>query len=135
MIGQARSALSSRVARLMDQVQMLRPLRHRDFGLLWAGMTISLLGDGAFQVALAWQVYLLSDTPTALSIVGAAATLPHVVFVLLAGILADRFERRRVLIVADALRGVAVAKLKLVVTVIDGAGNQRTLTKHLKIKG
>jgi MFS family permease len=92
----------------MDRVQMLRPLRHRDFGLLWAGMTISLLGDGAFQVALAWQVYLLSDTPTALSIVGAAATLPHLVFVLLAGILADRFERRRVLIVADALRGVAV---------------------------
>jgi Ca2+-binding RTX toxin-like protein len=34
-----------------------------------------------------------------------------------------------------ALRGAAVAKLKLVVTVIDGAGNRRTLTKHLKIKG
>ncbi len=95
----------------MADIQMLRPLRHRDFGLLWAGMSISIVGDGAYQVALAWQVYLLSDTPTALSIVGAAATLPNLLFVLFAGILADRFERRKVLIVADLMRGVANAAI------------------------
>lgn len=87
---------------------LLRPLRHRDFGLLWAGMSISIVGDGFYQVALAWQVYLLSDSPTALSLVGAAVTLPHVAFVLFAGVLSDRFERRKVLIVADLLRGLAV---------------------------
>ena len=90
-------------------MRMLATLRHRDFGLLWAGMSVSILGDGFYQVALAWQVYLISDTPTALSIVGAAVTLPHVLFVLFAGVMTDRFERRRVLIVADALRGVAIA--------------------------
>ena len=42
---------------------LLAPLRHRDFRLLWAGMCVSLLGDGAFIVALAWQVYQLSDAP------------------------------------------------------------------------
>ena len=36
---------------------LLAPLRHRDFRLLWVGMCVSLLGDGAFIVALAWQVY------------------------------------------------------------------------------
>jgi DHA3 family tetracycline resistance protein-like MFS transporter len=96
---------------LVDRIQLLRPLRHRDFGLLWAGMSISILGDGFYQVALAWQVYLLSDAPTALSIVGAAVTLPHVLFQLLAGVLSDRFDRRKICIVADALRAVAVGTM------------------------
>ena len=42
---------------------LLAPLRHRDFRLLWIGMCISLLGDGAFLVAIAWQVYELVDAP------------------------------------------------------------------------
>ena len=45
----------------MDRMRMLAPLRHRDFRLLWIGMCVSLLGDGVFIVALAWQVYQLSD--------------------------------------------------------------------------
>ena len=48
---------------------VLAPLRHRDFRLLWSGMCVSLLGDGVFLVALAWQVYQLSDAPSAMGIV------------------------------------------------------------------
>ena len=44
---------------------MLRPLHDRDFALLTGGSTISLLGDGFFFVALAWQVYEISNAPTA----------------------------------------------------------------------
>ena len=73
---------------------ILEPLRHRDFRLLWSGMTVSLIGDGIFLVALAWQVYELSDAPTALSLVGLAMTIPHVVFLLLGGVVSDRFDRR-----------------------------------------
>ncbi len=72
-------------------------------------MSVSIVGDGFYQVALAWQVYLLSDAPTALSIVGASATLPSVALVLFAGVWSDQFERRRVLIVSDLLRGISVA--------------------------
>ena len=43
----------------------------RDFALLTAGSLVSLLGDGFFSVALAWQVYEISNVPTALSLVGA----------------------------------------------------------------
>ena len=57
---------------------LLRPLRNRDFRLLWSGMCISLLGDGAFIVALAWQVYQLSDGPTAMGMVGIAMTVPTI---------------------------------------------------------
>ena len=38
-------------------MRLLAPLRERDFALLWTGMTVSLLGDGIFIVAEAWQVY------------------------------------------------------------------------------
>ena len=59
---------------------LLVPLRIRDFRLLWVGMCVSLLGDGAFLVALAWQVYQLSDAPSALGVVGVAMTVPTIAF-------------------------------------------------------
>jgi len=74
-------------------------------------MTVSLVGDGIFLVALAWQVYELSDSPTALSLVGLAMTIPHVVFLLAGGVVSDRFDRRRVMIAADAVRGLAVVAM------------------------
>jgi MFS family permease len=89
-------------------VKLLRPLRERDFALLWAGMTVSLLGDGIFVVANAWQVYDLDNDPVALSLVGTAWTLGMVAFLLTGGVVTDRVDRRRVLIAADLLRGVAV---------------------------
>ena len=66
-------------------MKLLRPLRERDFALLWAGMTISLLGDGIFLVAEAWQVYDLNNDPLALSLVGTAWTLGMVAFLLTGG--------------------------------------------------
>jgi hypothetical protein len=84
-------------------------LRIRDFALLWAGMSVSLIGDGVYFVALAWQVYDLSGSPTALSLVGVAWTLPLALFVLLGGVVTDRVERRRVMIAADLVRALVVA--------------------------
>ncbi len=74
-------------------------------------MTVSLIGDGIFIVTLAWQVYELSDAPTALSLVGLAMTIPNVLFLLVGGVVSDRFDRRRVLIAADLIRGLAVAAM------------------------
>jgi MFS family permease len=88
--------------------RILEPLRIRDFRLLWSGLAISLLGDGFYLVAIAWQVYELSDAPTALAIVGVCLTVPQVTLVLVGGAITDRLERRRVLLTADVLRGVAV---------------------------
>jgi MFS family permease len=90
---------------------VFRPLRHRDFRLLWIGMTVSLFGDGITVVTLAWQVYELSNAPTALSVVGLAMSIPHLLFLLVGGVVSDRFERRRVMIAADAVRGCAVAAI------------------------
>jgi MFS family permease len=92
-------------------MKLLQPLRLRDFRLLWTGMTISLVGDGIFFVAIAWQVYELANGPAALSVVGVAMSIPHVVFLLLCGVISDRFERRKVMIAADAVRGLTLATL------------------------
>ena len=51
-----------------------RPLRHRDFRLLWTGLAISLVGSGLWLVALAWQVIELGGGPTELSLVTALFT-------------------------------------------------------------
>ena len=90
---------------------ILRPLRIRDFALLWAGATVSLAGDGVYVVALAWQVYELSNSPTALSLVGVAWTLPLGLFLLVGGVVSDRMERRRVMIAADVARALAVGTM------------------------
>jgi len=74
-------------------------------------MTISMLGDGIYVVALAWQTYEISNAPTALALVGIAWTAPQLAFVLVGGVIGDRFERRRVMILADLVRGVAIAVL------------------------
>jgi Transmembrane secretion effector len=95
----------------LSRVGILRPLRIRDFALLWAGATVSLAGDGVYVVALAWQVYELSNSPTALSLVGVAWTLPLGIFVLLGGIVSDRLERRRIMIAADVLRALAAVTI------------------------
>ena len=79
-----------------SRVNLFSPLRHRDFRLLWAGMTISLLGDGIFLVAMAWQAYELWNAPAALSILGIGMTVPTIVFLLPAGILSDRLDRRKI---------------------------------------
>ena len=99
-------ALPSQPSR--GRIGILRPLRHRDFAWLWSGMTISLLGDGIYLVAIAFQVYALSNSPTALSVVFFAWTAPMVLCFLLSGVLTDRFDRRFLMIAADVMRGGSV---------------------------
>jgi MFS family permease len=97
--------------------RLLSPLKVRDFRILWAGMTVSLLGDGVFIVAIAWESYALWNAPAALSIVSIGMTVPTIVFLLFGGIVSDRYDRRLVMAWADGVRALAVAGLAaLVVT-------------------
>lgn len=97
--------------RLTSRIGMLRPLQIRDFRYLWAGMTVSFTGDGFYLVAIAWASYELSNVPTAFSLVSVAWSFPMILFLLFGGVISDRFERRKVMIAADILRGFVVAGL------------------------
>ena len=70
-----------------------------------------MAGDGIYLVAIAWLVYDISNRPGALAVVGFAWTLPQVAGLLLAGVLSDRFERRRLLVMADLIRCVAIGAI------------------------
>jgi MFS family permease len=88
----------------MRAPRMLEPLGIRDFRLLWTGMTVSLFGDYFFFVALAWETYKLSNTPSALGWVSAAYATPMVLLVLGGGVITDRIERRHAMLFANLLR-------------------------------
>jgi MFS family permease len=94
-----------------SRVNLLAPLRHRDFRLLWTGMTVSLVGDGIFLIAMAWQAYELWNAPAALSLLGIAMTIPTIAFLLPAGVLSDRLDRRSLMLCADIGRAVVIAAL------------------------
>lgn len=92
----------------LARVGLLRPLRSRDFRILWAGMSVSLVGDGIFLVAIAWTSYSLWNRPESLSVIGIAMTVPMIACLLVGGTVSDRFDRRRVMLVADLGRACAV---------------------------
>jgi MFS family permease len=94
-----------------SRVNLLAPLRHRDFRLLWTGMTVSLVGDGIFLVAMVWQAYELWNAPAALSLLGIGMTIPTLVFLLPAGVLSDRLDRRSLMLWADIGRAVVISAL------------------------
>jgi len=117
-------------------MKILIPLRLREFRILWTGMTISLIGDGVMLVAIAWQAYQLSDTPTALGLTMMAMSIPHILLLPFGGMVSDRFERRWVLFGGNFVRGLASAALAVlsvsgtlqiwhlaIIAVFHGAGN------------
>jgi MFS family permease len=91
----------------------LRPLRHRDFRLLWTGLAVSLLGSGLWLVALAWQVIELGGGPTELSLVTALYSVGLLASVLVGGIAADRLPQRLVMLAADLVRAAVLLVLGL----------------------
>jgi MFS family permease len=90
-------------------MRLLRPLRERDFALLFGGTLISLLGDGIYLVALPFAVLGLSGSAATLSLVGVAWSFGMLGFLLVGGVLADRREKRRILLLADVVRLAALA--------------------------
>ena len=100
-----------KVRDLVDRVGILRPLRVRDFAFLWIGLTVSFIGDGIYIIAIAWQTYDLSNSPSALAAVGIAWSLPQVVLLLVSGVLSDRLDRRLLMIAGDVIRGIAIATI------------------------
>ena len=102
---------SERPVALRDRIGILKQLQVRDFRFLWAGMTISMIGDGIYLVAIAWQVLEIENRAGALALVGIAWSLPQVVLVLASGALSDRLDRRMLMIAGDLIRFFAIGTL------------------------
>ena len=105
------AAVPEAPSRVSDRIGILQPFRIRDFRLLWTGMFVSMVGDGFYYVAVAWQVFNLSNRASALAYVGFAWSLPQVLLVLVSGVLADRLDRRWLMVAGDVIRGVAIGAI------------------------
>jgi hypothetical protein len=104
-------ALAPPPGRVHGRSQAAAALANRDFRLLFASRSVSLIGDGAFLVALAWQVYTIDGSPAALAVLGVAMTTPLVLLLAFGGIVSDRCDRRRVMMRADLARAALLAAL------------------------
>ena len=76
-------------------------LAHRDYRRLIASQLLSLTGSQMQVVAINWHVYLLTKSPLALGFVGLTRVLPIIGFSLWGGLVADRCDRRRVMLVTQ----------------------------------
>src|SRR5580693_6597194 len=80
-----------------------RALRHRNYRLFFSGQTISLIGTWLTRVATAWLVYRLTGSALLLGVLGFAGQIPTFLLAPLAGVLVDRWDRYRVLVVTQVL--------------------------------
>jgi MFS family permease len=89
--------------------------RNRNFALLWVGGALSAVGSRASAIAFPLLVLAIGGSATAAGLVGAAAMVPNLLFQIPAGVLIDRWDRRLVMIVADAGRAVAIGSVAFAV--------------------
>lgn len=79
--------------------------------MLWAGQTISLFGDGIFTIALAWQALELSGSATTLGLVLLVRSAARILILLVGGAVADRVERRALMLIGDSIQALAVGSV------------------------
>ncbi len=98
-----------------DNAGAFAPFRHRAFALLWVATLVSNIGTWMHEVGAGWLMTTLAPSPAVVALVQAATTLPIFCFALLAGALADRLDKRRLLIGINIVLMLIVATLALLV--------------------
>jgi MFS family permease len=88
-------------------------LRERNVRWLYAGQVISQVGDGVSKVALLWFVYAMTDSALKMSLIGVLQTIPPLVFGPFAGVLLDRLEKRRAMMIIDLVRTALLASIPI----------------------
>src|SRR5207248_2559655 len=118
--GARREAASAHRAPRRGGLAVLQVLRHREFAIFWAGQAVSLIGTWMQAFAQGWVVATLTTSARALGYVNFATSLPMLLLMPFGGVVADRRERRRILIATQwamlilaAIMGALVAAHRL----------------------
>ena len=80
----------------------LAPLGHRNYALYWVGQLVSMSGTWIELTATSWLLYQLTDSPFLLGLNGVFRAAPIFAFALIGGTVADRVERRRLLLITQS---------------------------------
>ena len=81
--------------------RLFSPLRHRDFRLFWIGLLLSSVGSQFTTVAMAWQIYELTNSPLQIGLIGLVRAVPQMVILLFGGLLADAMNRRKLMMITQ----------------------------------
>ena len=111
----------------MDAVRPYLSLRHRDFRWLWLSQLVSLSGSQMQVAAIDWHVYLLTRSPLALGAVGLSRVIAIGSLSLLGGVVADRYDRRRVMLATQLTMMTVAASL----AALTFAGRERLWTLYV----
>src|SRR5882724_12082055 len=84
-------------------VEALSALRHRNYRLYWYGQLSSVLAQNMEGVAQSWLVLELSDSPLLLGLTGLTFAAPTIALTLVGGVIADRADRRRIMILSQSI--------------------------------
>src|SRR5262245_18516475 len=79
-----------------------RALSHRNFRLFWTGQLLSLVGTWMQSVAQGWLMHRLTDSALMLGLLGFTQFLPVMLFSLWAGVVVDRMDRRRLILITQS---------------------------------
>jgi MFS family permease len=94
---------------------MFRSIKHRNFRIFFMGQAISVLGTWMQIVAVSWLAYRLTNSPFMLGCVAFASQIPSLFLAPVAGVVSDRFDRRKLLILAQSLSMVQAIILTVLV--------------------
>lgn len=97
--------------RLIEREPPLSLWRNRDYLLLWGGQALSDVGGAISELAFPLLVLSITHSPAQAGFVGALRALPAPLFSLLAGVLVDRWDRKRVMLVCEAGRALSLASI------------------------
>ncbi len=100
----------------------VNPLINRDFALLSIGQFVSAIGDGIHRVALIWWIYNVTGSPSTTGLLSLASMIPSILLSPYMGVLADRWDRRKIVYMMDYARGAVIAA----VAVLSFTGSLRT---------
>lgn len=105
-------------------MQITRALRHRNYRLFFSGQGVSLIGTWITRIATSWLVYRLTGSVLLLGLVGFCGQIPTLLLTPFTGVLVDRWDRHRILVVTQALsllQSLALAVLSFagIITVVD----------------
>jgi MFS family permease len=90
---------------------LVRALRHRNYRLFFSGQSVSLVGTWMTRIATSWLIYRLTGSALLLGLVGFAGQIPSFLLAPVAGVLVDRWDRHRLLVVTQVLAMVQSAAL------------------------
>lgn len=103
----------------------LLPFRHRDFRVFWTGSFLSSIGTQFTTVAMAWQIYELTNSPLQIGLLGLARAAPQILLLLVGGLLADAMNRRKLMMCTQS--GLCCVSAALTIFTVAGKASPQLL--------